>query len=120
MLEKLFSVFETPPAVERSAEDQRRVDAETSGWSLYYFDGCFFCSRVHRAIDRLSLHIELRNIYQDRRHYDDLVRGGGRSTVPCLRIPGAGSGAPDTWMYESAEIVAFLEDRFAAPREPTP
>ena len=40
---------------------------------------------------------------------DELVAGGGRATVPCLRIE-----QPDgtyEWMYESRDIVAYLAEQ---------
>jgi glutathione S-transferase len=45
-----------------------------------------------------------------------LIEGGGRRTVPCLRIDG--DDGQRVWMYESADIVAWLEERFAPARSP--
>lgn len=112
MLDSLRSLFDPPAAVERDEAEQRRVDAETAGWVLYHYDGCLFCRRVERAIDRLALRIERRDILEQPECRAELVQGGGRPTVPCLRIPGDGA-VGDRWMYESADIVAFLERRFA-------
>lgn len=95
--------------VQRSPEAQALVDAETAELALYHYDSCMFCARVRRAIARLNLDIELRDILRDANHRRDLEAGGGRSTVPCLRI---GKGADAKWMYESADIVAWLEKKF--------
>jgi len=75
--------------------------------ALYYFDGCPFCVRVLRAIDTLRLDVELRNIYEDRQHFDDLRAARGRTTVPVLRI--TSSDGKDRWMPESADIVRYLQ-----------
>ena len=44
-------------------------------------------------------------------HSADLVRGGGERKVPCLRIE---HGDRVEWMYESDDIIAYLEGRFGA------
>ncbi|HAI96784.1 MAG TPA: glutaredoxin, partial [Methylococcaceae bacterium] len=36
--------------------------------------------------------------------------GGGKLKVPCLRIEEDGKVS---WMYESSDIINYLEDRFA-------
>jgi len=36
--------------------------------------------------------------------------GGGKLTVPCLKIEN--DSGEVTWMYESSDIVAYLEGRF--------
>ena len=42
---------------------------------------------------------------------DELIRGGGKSQVPCLRIDHP--GGTTQWMYESTDIIAYLRRRFA-------
>ena len=110
MLESWFSSnsIELAP-VERSAEAQRQVDAQTAELALYHYDSCMFCARVRKAIVRLSLNIELRDVLRDTEHRRDLHTHGGSTTVPCLRI---GTGEDAKWMYESADIVAYLTRRF--------
>ena len=78
-----------------------------SPMALYYYDTCPFCVRVLRAAQRLGVELELRNIYEDRRHLEALAAARGRTTVPVLRYTDA-SGR-DVWMPESADIVRFLE-----------
>jgi glutaredoxin len=79
----------------------------TDTLALYHFDGCPFCSRVRRVIDRLDLDVEPRNVHADRTHMDDLVKARGRATVPVLRITTA--SGEDRWMPESADIVRYLQ-----------
>jgi glutathione S-transferase len=81
--------------------------------ALYYTPLCGYCSRVQRAIDRLGIDIEMLNTASDPEAWRELVEGGGRSTVPCLRIDDDEGGR--TWMYESRDIVDYLERRFADP-----
>lgn len=98
-------------AVVRTAQEQAAVNEETDKLALYHYDSCWFCARVRSAIERLNLNIELRNIHADRSHRENLLHEGGSGTVPCLRVEGA-DGSTE-WMYESADIVAYLERRFA-------
>ncbi|UCH46533.1 MAG: glutaredoxin [Betaproteobacteria bacterium] len=74
---------------------------------LYHFEGCPFCSRARAAIDRLGLEVELRDIFADSKHRDELVQAQGRSTVPVLRI--TSPNGEERWMPESADIVRYLE-----------
>lgn len=78
--------------------------------ALYHFDGCWYCSRVRRAIDKLGIDVEMRNIFDDPAHMDDLIAARGRRTVPVLRIT-----APDgeeRWLPESADIVRYLRETY--------
>ena len=82
-------------------------DPSSDRLALYYFDGCPFCQRVIRAIDTLNLGVELRNIYEDRKRFDDLRSARGRTTVPVLRI--TSPNGDERWMPESADIVRYLQ-----------
>ena len=75
--------------------------------ALYNSDACWFCARVRQTIDKLGLEIEIRDAAGDAGHRAELVRGGGKFQVPCLRIEDA-QGAV-RWMYESADICRYLE-----------
>lgn len=78
--------------------------------SLYYFEGCPFCSRVLTAASRLGVDLELRDILSDPGLRRELLRATGRQTVPVLRIEDSSGGV--RWMPESADIVTYLEERF--------
>lgn len=74
--------------------------------ALYNSTTCWFCARVRQTIDRLGMDIEIRDV-GDTRHRAELLAGGGKTQVPCLRI----AEGPDKvrWMYESADICRYLE-----------
>lgn len=96
--------------VSRTPEQQARVEAEVEHLTLYQLPGCPFCATVRRALRRLGLAIETRNISSQARYREELRAGGGETQVPCLRIR-----EPDgsvRWLYESADIVAYLRRRF--------
>lgn len=114
MLESWFSTSSSElAAVERSPEVQHKVDMETAKLALYHYESCMFCARVRKAIGTLNLKIELRDVMRDAKHRRDLVEGGGSTTVPCLRI---GPGKDGQWLYESADIIAYLAKRFGADK----
>ena len=98
-------------AEERAAEEQARIDAQTRGMALYQFKACPFCVKTRRAMKRLGLNIELRDARGDMQWRQQLLAEGGRLQVPCLYIPQSSGDAQ--WLYESDDIIAYLEERFA-------
>ncbi len=99
-----------PKPVERSAEKQAEVDAAASRLALYQFYACPFCIKTRRVIRRLALPIELRDAQNNVQFRSELEAGGGRIKVPCLRIESEQGEVQ--WMYESDDIIAYLERRF--------
>lgn len=96
----------TPP--QRDPQDQARVDQATRDLALYQFETCPFCVKTRRAMRRLGVDIETRDARRDPRWREQLLREGGRLQVPCLLIPGESGQAP-RWLYESNDIIAYLE-----------
>lgn len=100
-----------PPKKQRSAEAQREVEAKTAKMSLYQFAGCPFCIKVRRAMHKLNLPIRTVDINKDAEAEQALIAGGGRRTVPCLRIEKDDGSVQ--WMYESNDIIQYLQTEFA-------
>ena len=75
-------------------------------YALYYYDACPFCQMVLRSLNNVNVEVELRNTLTDPTNRQALIQGGSRSTVPCLRIEKDGQ---EQWMYESRDIIAFLQ-----------
>lgn len=105
-----IEVLTAPAPLQRNPEAQALVDAQTTGLALYQFRACPFCVRVRHAMRRMGLNIELRDARGDPDRAAELRHQGGRYQVPCLRIEKKGEVA---WLYESADIIAWLERRFA-------
>ena len=78
------------------------------GLTLYHFESCPFCHKVRRYIETHQLPIALRDIRKTPNYREALIAGGGRQQVPCLHISTAGQ---DTWLYESDDIIAWLEQQ---------
>lgn len=100
----------SPKGMVRLPEAQKKVDSELSSLQIYELKMCPFCVKVRRAMKRLSLTIQTRDVGVDPKAQEELMQGGKKDQVPCLRITNA-SGAVE-WMYESSEIIAYLEKRF--------
>lgn len=99
-----------PSSVEREPEAQKAVDAKTANMALYQFEACPFCVKVRRTMKRNALNIELRDAKNNAQFKDELTTQGGKHKVPCLRIE---NGVGDVeWMYESNDIIAYLEKEF--------
>lgn len=107
----LWEVVSTPKGITRPAAEQQQIDEQTRKLALYQFRTCPFCIKVRRAIKRLSLTIETRDAQRDPQHREALRSGGGEIKVPCLRIEQQDGTV--TWLYESDDIIHYLQDRFA-------
>jgi len=94
--------------VERFALSETPTDDKLA---LYHFNGCPYCSMVRSAIDQLGIDVELRDVFEDSQHRDDLVKARGRATVPVLRI--TSPDGEDRWVPESRDIVSYLQKTYA-------
>ena len=81
------------------------------GLSLYHYEGCPYCTRVRIAAGELGVEIELRDIYAETEHREELAQAMGRLTVPVLRVEHPEGEV--RWMPESRDIVRYLHERFA-------
>lgn len=97
----------SPTSPKRSSTEQAKVDDKTQNISLYQLPSCPFCVKVRRTMKREGLNIELRNINQKNDYLEELIREGGKRTVPCLRIKKADGQVQ--WLYESSDVIAHLQ-----------
>jgi len=105
----LLNWLTRPEPIERSPEQQKEIEEKVEGMSIYQFYGCPFCVKVRRAVHRLNLPIEYHDAQNDNKRRQELKEGGGKIQVPCLRIDRQNQ---TEWMYESSDIVNFLENKF--------
>jgi glutaredoxin len=106
-----WDLVTTPKGIERPEIEQEEVDRKTKNLVLYQFRTCPFCIKVRRAMKRLSLNIEIRDAQHDIANREELLLGGGAIKVPCLRITDKQGNV--SWLYESDEIVRYLQERFS-------
>lgn len=107
----LVDFITTPKGVKRDPKVQAQLDEKTKSLSLYQFAACPFCVKVRRAMKRNSLQVELRDAKREGIYRQELLEQGGKIKVPCLRID---EGNTVTWLYESNDIIAYLENEVVA------
>lgn len=79
--------------------------------ALYTMPLCPFGWQVNKAIKRLGLEVETRDVVLHPSRRQELIQATGRATVPVLWIQ-----SPDgsvRWMPESRDIVSYLEQTYA-------
>ena len=105
----LIDVISRPKPLDRSETAQASVNEATKSLSLYQFHACPFCVKTRRAMHRLNISLELRDAQHNSDHRQALHNEGGAIKVPCLRI---NQQNQVKWMYESSEIIHYLDQRF--------
>ena len=110
-----FNWVFTPKGVKRDAQTQSEIDTQTAKLSLYQYAACPFCVKVRRSMKRNSLNIETHDAKRSETSRDELVNGGGTLKVPCLRIED--DQGEVSWMYESSDIINYLESRLTTPQQ---
>lgn len=102
----LQAFLSTPGTGDTPPPRAKRID----DLALYHYRGCPFCARVEHVLDELGIQVDMRNILSDRDYEAQLIQGGGKRQVPCLRIKHRNQ--PDEWLYESSAIIRELRERF--------
>ena len=105
-----ISFLTRPKKIKRSEEQQKKVNQLAESLSLYQFYACPFCVKVRRAMHRLNIPVATVNAQQDLSR-TELMEGGGKVKVPCLKIVENGEAK---WLYESKDIITYLEQRCAS------
>ena len=67
---------------------------------------CPYCRKVRSFMDEKGIDIPIRDVYADVDAMEKLAVVGGKNQVPCLFIN-------DEPLYESDDIIAFLDKEFA-------
>ena len=84
-------------------------------YQLFKSDTCGFCFRVRAYIEQLGMELPLRDVHAAAEAFRELLQGGGKTTVPCLRIErSTDTGTEVEWMYESLDIMQYLGERHAS------
>lgn len=107
----LWEWLTRPQGIVRAPAAQEEVERQCRNLVIYQFKTCPFCIKVRQEMRRLALPISCLDAQGEGRHRDDLLRGGGRAMVPCLRI--TDQAGESQWLYESSAIIAYLRERFA-------
>jgi len=105
-LDRAFS----PTPLTRIPAEQDKLNAATANLSVYEFLACPFCIKVRRFLKANSLEIPTRDATKEP-YRQELLVGGGKLQVPCLRISNADGSSE--WMYESSDIIAYLKAKYS-------
>ena len=101
-----------PKTMVRPAASQAEVEQQCSSIVLYQYKTCPFCIKVRQEMRRLALNVQHLDAQHPGANRDDLVGGGGKAKVPCLKI--TDPAGKTQWLYESGEIIKYLRSRFAS------
>lgn len=105
----LMNFIFPPKRRKRELHEQIKIDLESKSLQLYQYPACPFCVKVRRAMRRQSLNITTVDAKQAI-NKETLQTQGGKVKVPCLRIEEDNNV---TWLYESNDIIDYLNNRFA-------
>ena len=101
-----------PRGLVRAQAVQEVVDQQCQSLALYQYKTCPFCIKVRQEISRLSLNIQRIDAQYEGADRQQLLKHGGQSKVPCLRI--TDSAGSSQWLYDSEKITAYLRGRFVS------
>lgn len=75
-------------------------------YKLYAGTYCPFCKKVESFLNENNIMDKVEVIYIDKVDgaAQELVKGGGKSQIPCLNHG-------DAWLYESSDIIDYLEEK---------
>jgi glutaredoxin len=108
-----FDIITRGRKLKRSPEEQERVEQALQSISLYQFFACPFCIKTRRAMHKMNLPMTKRSVSKGSMYRDEMLAKAGKIQTPCLRIDSPEGITEDTiWMYDSSEIIQYLEKRF--------
>lgn len=91
----------------------RRKTRRIEKHQLYILSTCPYCIAVRLVLWRHGLEIPLKDILSDAGNNADLIAGGGKSQVPCLRKENEDGSIE--WMYESMDIIRYIKTELVSP-----
>ncbi len=83
-----------------------RTNEKAANVQLFYFASCPYCIKVRIALWWMKIEIPKKNISSDPEFKAELISGGGKKQVPCLRIEMENNKIQ--WLYESRDIIRYL------------
>ena len=89
---------------------------QTKKLSLYHYQSCPYCGITREALKHLDLEVEQRDILREPKFRQELIEGGGKTQVPCLRIEH--DNGTIKWLYESSDIIRYLRNSAVQKNSP--
>ncbi len=81
----------------------------SESYQLYHFTSCVYCLKARFQLNRMGIELPLRNIRENPQYRHELIEGGGKRQVPCLRIEDENNEV--RWLYESRDIVDYFKQQ---------
>ena len=101
---------------DHSSEKVLSKDSSFPHHVLYQMEVSPYCKKVVKYLVKNNLGLELKDILESKAAYEELMLGGKKDQVPCLHIrTSASSTSEDRWLYESKEIIRYLETTRVSP-----
>lgn len=94
----------SPKPIPASRERIEFIQEKVKDMEIYEFRACPFCVRVRRFMKKNNISIKTKDARRNVDFAQELIKGGGKLQVPCLKI----GGDEIKWMYESKDIIIFL------------
>ncbi len=94
---------------ERTAQEQKKADRLAGSISLYDLDFSSRSVKIRRHLKYLNIPVTIKSLNRCNAYQKELLNGGGRAQVPCLRIE---SKDGTRWIYDRVEIMAYLNRKF--------
>jgi len=95
----------SPTPVIIDARQKKIIETRIQGLELYQFYTCPFCIKVRRYMKRNNILIPFRDAKNDKTFRQELLEGGGKILVPCLKIS---KNNQVKWLYESNDIISYF------------
>ena len=81
----------------------------SENYELYHFTSCVYCLKARFQLNRMGIELPLKNIRENPDYRRELIEGGGKGQVPCLRIEDENKQV--RWLYESRDIVEYFRHK---------
>lgn len=95
--------------IKRDKLAQQKADRIANSLTLYTLNTCPYSAKVQRHLHHLNVSPTVKNLKRCHIYQKELLAGGGRAQVPCLRIESADK---TQWLYESDDIIRYLDKKF--------
>ena len=105
----------SPKSIKRDLIMQKEIDQQFAGFTLFHYPACPFCVKVRRVMKKYNLSFKLVDPRNCETDMQDLMKGGGKLKVPCLKIQSNNESI--IWMYESSSIISYLKSRVPEVQE---
>ena len=76
-----------------------------SSLTLYHSIACPYCGKVRNYLKANGMDVPMKNVRENPKYREELIKIGGSSQVPCLVINGLA-------LYESDDIIEWLRENY--------